>query len=230
MDRDVIVRLHDHFSKIENPNEEEKSLLIQLTDELQYFTITRVSRDDLRSRGFNVTGVSDGDMEQLAHEMEERYVESSFWGDIDDLASDNLDIPKLSETCCPMCGSELVSFDFTLGNHSCVECDCQWADNYVLVEHPEDSSHFEVEEIGYPCFKSEDNGARYVLERDYIKHFQKDPTQDRLFRLLMWPESQDFLEHDDERCEVVVADEKALEDFGSSAIWVPVTLLNKDEQ
>ena len=33
-------------------------------------------------------------------------------------------------------------------------------DLYVLVEFPDDTSYFEENDIGYPSFNSEDNGAR----------------------------------------------------------------------
>jgi hypothetical protein len=105
-------------------------------------------------------------------------------------------------------------------------CGRKWSDDYVLVQFPEDSSYFENEEIGYPCFNSEDNGARYVPEYDYIRHFQKDPMPESLYKPLCWPESQQYLSHPDSRCEAIIADEKALADFGPAAVWVPMCLLD----
>lgn len=102
--------------------------------------------------------------------------------------------------------------------------------NYVLVRFPEDSSYFENEEIGYPCFNSEDNGARYVPEEDYTRHFRKPPAPGSLFRPVVWPESQGYLHCPDPRCEVIIADEKALTDFGSSAVWAPVGLLGSQTE
>ena len=61
-------------------------------------------------------------------------------------------------------------------------------DLYVLVEFPDDTSYFEENDIGYPSFNSEDNGARYVPQRDYIEHFKKDPAPNSCFRPLCWPE------------------------------------------
>jgi hypothetical protein len=226
MDRDLLECLHAYFSKIETPTEEEKSILTQLTGELPFFTITHVSRDDLRSKGFDVTTVTDGDMEHLANEMQELYLNARFWFDMESIAMEQLDIPQQEDTACPACGSESVSFDFETGKHLCCSCDQKWGDSYVLVAHPEDSSHFENEDIGYPCFNSDDNGARYVPEYEYLRHFKKDPVPESMFRPVMWPDSQDYLEHTDERCEVVLADEKTLESFGSSAVWVPVEILN----
>ncbi len=130
---------------------------------------------------------------------------------------------------CPICKNYSVTIDGHPGKHICSSCGKQWS-NYVLVQFPEDASYFENEEIGYPCFASEDNGAMYVPEYEYTQHFMKDPVPGNLFRPVMWPDSQDFLEHPDERCEVILADEQSLADFGSSAVWVPVGLLNKRQQ
>jgi len=102
-------------------------------------------------------------------------------------------------------------------------------DHYVLVEFPEDSAPYEREETGYPCFKSEDNGARYIPIMDYVEDFQKYPAAGHIFKPLSWPESQGYLDHPDTRCEVVMADEKTLADFGGSAVWVPTEVLNSAE-
>ncbi len=198
MDRDLLERLYGYFSQIESPSKEQRELLRSLTAEQQFFPISSVSRDDLLSEGFDISGVSDNDMERLASEIGERCTSEMFWNALNDVADEELNIPRIDDTL------------------------------YVLVEHPEDSSPFENEDIGYPCFNSEDNGARYVRIMDYIGCRKRYPATGTIFKPVRWPESQDFLEHDDERCEVVLADEKSLADFGSSAVWVPVELLNKE--
>jgi hypothetical protein len=222
MERELLTRLHGYFSKIETPTEDEKLILERLTDELPYFTVTSVCRDDLRSRGFDAARVSDEAMEYLAREMGDHYLDQQYWDDMETLAAEELDIPRREETVCPACGSGQIGFDFGPGRHVCQSCGRQWGDHYVLVGFPEDGSHFENGEIGYPCFNSHDNGARYVPEYDYIGHFRKAPSRDSLYRPVLWPESQRYLHRPDSRCEVIIADEKALADFGGSAVWVPV--------
>ena len=101
---------------------------------------------------------------------------------------------------------------------------------YVLVEFPEDASYFEENDIGYPSFNSEDNGARYVPQRDYIRHFKKDPIPSSCFRPLRWPESQTYLFSDEPNDAVdalneSINDEKGIADFGYQAVWVPLCLL-----
>lgn len=102
----------------------------------------------------------------------------------------------------------------------------EYPTNYVLVQFPEDSSYFESEEIGYPCFTSKDNGARYVPESDYIRHFEKTPAPNSYFRPVQWPESQRYFGEDSIHalCEPI-EDEKGLKDFDLQAIWVPLCML-----
>lgn len=100
---------------------------------------------------------------------------------------------------------------------------------YVLVEFPEDSSYFEENNIGYPSFKSEDNGARYVSLHDYTAHFKKSPAPNRYFKPLCWPESQPYLFPDTPNdsimalCEAI-DDEKGIADFDEQAVWVPLCM------
>jgi hypothetical protein len=227
MDRRLLVRLHDHFSNIENPSDEEKSLLVQLTGELPYFPVTHLSREDLTSQGFDVSKVSDAEMEQLACKMGDSYCDNGYWDSLEVFASVMLNIPKLSADHCPMCRSEVPDFGMPIKRHICPVCRIDWSDDYALVKHPEDSSYFEQEEIGYPCHNCEDNGARYVPEYDYIRHFRRDPPSDSYFRPVMWPESHNYLGETsiDALCEPI-EDEKGLAEFGSQAIWVPLCMLN----
>jgi hypothetical protein len=94
------------------------------------------------------------------------------------------------------------------------------------VEFPESGAYFEENDIGYPCYKSQDNGARYIPECNYVHHFGKEPASDKYYRPVVWPKSQNYLHNPEGRCEVIMADEKALSDFGGSAVWVPVDLLD----
>lgn len=133
---------------------------------------------------------------------------------------------------CPKCMGKNVRLDND-GFYLCKDCQQIWKDGiYVLVGYPEDAGMFERSEVGYPCFNSQDNGARYVLEYEYILQFNKSPEPDKCFLPVQWPNSQRYFElrpeYVAELCEPIESGE-ALEDFGSSAIWVPLALLNSEK-
>lgn len=238
MKHTLIEELHLYFSNIGSPTEEEKSLLIQLTGELPYFKVTSVHRDDLRMEGFDASGVSDADMEELAKSLGKDYVNQLFWGSLKIIAGDIMNIPIDKNASCPKCMIKDIGYDDCSRQYTCKTCGQQWSDIYVLVEFPDDSSFFENNDIGYPCFNSKDNGARYVLEHDYLNHFQKEPPENAYFRPVQWPESQEYTqEKEDENepddsilalCELIT-DEETLEKFGSGAIWVPLCMINDNE-
>ena len=59
----------------------------------------------------------------------------------------------------------MIYFDVTTGLNRCSNCGQEWDNNiYALVEFPDDGTYFEQEDIGYPVFDREDNGARLVPE------------------------------------------------------------------
>lgn len=57
------------------------------------FPITSVCRADLETAGFDVAGVDDGTMSELASKMANGYCEFGFWEDLE-LASEYLGIKK----------------------------------------------------------------------------------------------------------------------------------------
>ncbi len=58
------------------------------------FNITSVSREDLESRGFDTTNITDEQMERLAQKMCDDYLEQMFWISLDIIAEDIIGIPK----------------------------------------------------------------------------------------------------------------------------------------
>jgi len=230
MQRKLLEKTYHYFASLQEKSGEEMALMNELKSQLPYFTITHVHRDDLLSKGFDVSRVSDGDMEELARKMSNDYLEQLFWSSLEIIAEEGLEIPKmLNDDCCPKCGSVLTFFDFDAGGFQCTQCDQKWSDRYVLVQHPDDTVHFEGNGIGYPSYEQEDNGARYVTEYDYIAHFKKEPPANSYFRPVCWPDSQKYLELPDDTltlCENI-NDEEGLGAFGPSAIWVPECLINE---
>ena len=58
------------------------------------FEITSVTREDLESRGFDNTNITDTQMEELARKMCDDYLEQMFWISLDIIAEDIMGIPK----------------------------------------------------------------------------------------------------------------------------------------
>lgn len=98
---------------------------------------------------------------------------------------------------------------------------------YVLVEFPDNTSYFEDNDIGYPSFESEDNGARYVPYEEYVRHYGKTPQTNACYKPLRWPDSQSYLFPDEPNESIdalnePINDVKGIADFGEQAIWVPL--------
>jgi len=220
MNRSLLEEFHSYFSNKETLNEQEKQFQLQLTEEIPYFIITRVSRDDLEHLKFDISNVSDEKMQKLASKLGDDYCDQLFWTSLGIMAENCLDIPKMGTTLCPICKKQSVEYDTESNTHYCMKCDAEWSDCFVLVEFPEDASYFEQNDIGFPCYNVDDNGARYIQEYDYIKYFGKNPDNIRYFKPIRWPESQQYVF--DIFCEAIIADEKGLKEFGPSSFWVPV--------
>lgn len=220
MIQQLFQELKDYFNAIKAPTEQERMLATKLN--AGHFPITSVHRDDLEAKGYDIKKIDDGQMMELAARMSNDYMEQLYWDSMDVIAGEILDFPKSRDVSCPKCGSENIRFDIHNSMFHCETCLQAWDDKlYVLVEFPEDSSHFEEEETGYPCLESVDNGARYIPEDEYIRHFGKAPERGKCYRAIPWPQSQKYMETDG--CEAV-QDERGLEDFGPSAFWVPLEL------
>ena len=58
------------------------------------FNITSVSREDLESRGFDTTNITDAQMEELARKMCDDYLEKIFWIRLDIIAEDIMGFKK----------------------------------------------------------------------------------------------------------------------------------------
>ena len=58
------------------------------------FEITSVTREDLESRGFDTTNITDAQMEKLARKMCDDYLEQMFWISLDIIAEDIMGFKK----------------------------------------------------------------------------------------------------------------------------------------
>ena len=99
-----------------------------------FFAIARLSRDDIEALGFEASQLSDKQMEQIAEEMGDVYVENDFWLSLKYMAH-RMGLPKKEEeSCCPRCiesydGNDGKRVDGECKPQSCKECgvckDCE---------------------------------------------------------------------------------------------------------
>ena len=221
--------LRGYFESKPSPTETEQVLLDRLKEDI--FPILFLQRDDLAQTGFDVRRISAEQMRRLALRIAEDYCQSetsageNFWEELEEMA-EALHLPRCPR--CPACDHHRTIFDAQEGILRCEICDQTWREElYVLAGFPDDTSYFEENGIGYPSFNSEDNGARYVPEYDYIRHFQKDPAENARYKPLRWPESQPYLFPDEPNESIdaqnePISDEKGIADFGEQAVWVPL--------
>jgi hypothetical protein len=99
MNRQLLLQLYEYFENIgAERSETEEYLYKQLQGELPYFPISRVHRDDLIGEGFDVSNVTDDQMETIADKMADAYTEEVFWIDLKIIAEDCANVPLKPES------------------------------------------------------------------------------------------------------------------------------------
>lgn len=76
--------------------EELKQIHQKLLTAEGFFPISFLHRDDIKSRGFNVSNLDDDTMSHIADVMDDYYLQCGFWEDLDN-ACERLEIPKTSD-------------------------------------------------------------------------------------------------------------------------------------
>ena len=98
----------DNFYNVEKCCDEIREMISTLSNDFSYdtimcamekvmnkgFNITSVSREDLESRGFDTTNITDAQMEELARKMCDDYLEQMFWISLDIIAEDIMGFKK----------------------------------------------------------------------------------------------------------------------------------------
>lgn len=65
-----------------------------LANQGEYFPITSVGRADLEGMGYDISNVTDEQMERLASKMANAYLDQSYWIDLEIIADDVLKLQK----------------------------------------------------------------------------------------------------------------------------------------
>lgn len=222
MQRKLVEDLHQYFSKMHHPTDQEKELLARVEAELPYVQISGIHWDDLAPAGFDASSIS---VEDIAGRLSDDFRDQLGYIAIPRKIGCRK-APKAGTPPCPKCGSSTAKFDTAVLRNRCTACRQEWGDSYVLVQHPDDPTHFGRAGIGYPSFEAQDSGARYVPEYDFILRFGRDPDPKRCFRPLTLDAYQKCTGRAsiDALCELI-QDEKGLRNFDAFTMWVPTRLL-----
>jgi len=99
MRRQLLLELYKYFENIDTGRSEtEEYLFQQLKGELPHFHITSVHKDDLESQGFDVSNVTDEQMETIADKMADAYTgNDTYWIDLRVIAGEYAEIPLKPE-------------------------------------------------------------------------------------------------------------------------------------
>lgn len=142
---------------------EEKRILAQL--QAGHYPISTVHRKDLQAKGFDTRKISDDQMEELADQMSEDYLEQTFWVSLE-LIADGLGFPRYP--CCPNCGNKNVNLDSARQLIGCQACGQIWHENlFVLVDSLDEVTCLKNE---FSCYCGQ-SGKYYISEYDYIKYY-----------------------------------------------------------
>ena len=83
------------YVEVRNTKEHEQMMHLAEIERMgKEFNITSVSREDLESRGFDTTNITDEQMERLAQKMCDDYLEQMFWISLDIIAEDIMGFKK----------------------------------------------------------------------------------------------------------------------------------------
>ncbi len=225
MDYQLKKDIYTYFCGITNPTEEESGILRKVTDSLEYFDMPGIYRGDLKGHGFDISAVTGEVMQGVTDRLDRTWRENILYIDLPIIA-EIMNIPLVPASECPNCKRNKRIYNSDSTRFECLHCgfeaEVELTDLYVLVQYPEDAGYFEENNIGYPSYKSEDNGARYVPQDHYIKFFVKEPDAAQLHKPVYWPEIQELQEDPEfETYAQLINDEKGLEAFGGSACWIP---------
>jgi hypothetical protein len=96
MKRKLLTELYEYFKNIgDSRSEREEYFFQQLSEELNYFLIASVHRDDLASKWFDTANVTDADMQILADKMGDEYCEQLYGDSLYVIANEFLKIPSV---------------------------------------------------------------------------------------------------------------------------------------
>ena len=96
MKRELIENLHQYFEEKESLTPDETYYFLQLKEEIEYFQIGRLHRDDLTNIGFEGEGLCDSTVAELSEMLRRDYCEQLMNQSLEIIAGE-MKIPKCSK-------------------------------------------------------------------------------------------------------------------------------------
>lgn len=83
MQYEIKKELLEYFKAIPNKTAQENRLCLYLQNDIEFFEVTGLSRDDVDEIGYDGANMTDAQMERLASKLGDSYVENGFWEDLE---------------------------------------------------------------------------------------------------------------------------------------------------
>ena len=96
MTQDFKRELLEYFKNIPDPTTQERRILTTLQNEIVFFDLTSIHRDDIRIKGYNADCLTDAEMERISHKLTDCYLDNGFWEDLA-CTLDYMGVPKLND-------------------------------------------------------------------------------------------------------------------------------------
>lgn len=93
MQTDIKQEMLTYFKDKSDRNEQENRFLLHLQNEIGFFNITSVSRDDVNELNFDGANMTNAQMNRLADKMGNAYLANGYWDDMR-LCLEDMEIPK----------------------------------------------------------------------------------------------------------------------------------------
>jgi|GEM_PF-4910270 hypothetical protein len=215
---DTLEKLRLYLSSKETLDIEEKALLGQIRDDLNYFPTGTIHRDSLIEFGYEAHLVDDAVLATLGSEIDEDCW-SQMSGEQVPILADKNDIPYAG---CPLC-DEIPRFEN--GNWYCENVDCQreWSYmKYVWIPYSDDTAFLFSYDIGFISHSTRSKKMSLFLPVDlYRMHFGKSPDRDNIYQIFFIEDPDDLQQLTSQGYTLEkVSDAKGLEKFGKRAYWM----------
>lgn len=225
MRQELLKDIHAYLQAKVNRTQDEEDLLVRIRGQLPYFHITSIHRDDLLSRGFDVSEVTDADMQRLAGKLSDDYCNQLFWESLDIIAEDSINIPREK---CPLCQSETVSYE--ADHFKCDQCAISWPHERFALISSDVVDTVREKGIGYTCIDLSKPHAQYIPLSIHSEYFTENYTPDMVYRIVTIEDYSILDKLIEAGYRIDQTSLFATNEYGRNTFWVSVEAINYKEE